>query len=139
MTLIITDPAYGYYVTVKKGEFSDGVKYYTAFAPELPHCLFQADTKEEAEKGIFDLIVHLVPLMIEVGNTPPTPLLAKSLSATLQQNPQPNWTASDHDCDIEVAVDHPKGNVFLLGPHAGNRDSRNRNIGLSSGVGPVEQ
>ncbi len=75
--LFLTDPSYGYYITVKRAEFSDGEEYYTAFAPELPNCLYQASTQEKAEEGIIDLISHLVPLMIEIGSTPPKPIFAK--------------------------------------------------------------
>ncbi len=84
MESIDIDPTYGYRVAVEEDEFSNGVKYYTAFAPELPNCLFQADGRQKAIDGIFDLIVHFVPLMEEIGNTPPKPLSASTPSAALQ-------------------------------------------------------
>ena len=65
--MLATDPRHGYYITVEEGRFSDGTRYHTATAPELPDCLFQADTPAKAKEGLYDVISHLVKLMIARG------------------------------------------------------------------------
>lgn len=70
-----TDPRHGYHITVEEGRFSDGTKYYTAMAPELRDCLFQADTPAKAKEGLYDVISHMVHLIIAQGKTPPRPVL----------------------------------------------------------------
>lgn len=72
-----TDPKYGYRITLEKGQFSDGTEYFTAVAPELPDCLFQADTPHAAEVGLYEVIDHLISLMRERGKEPPPPILAE--------------------------------------------------------------
>ena len=75
--MLATDPQHGYYITVEEGRFSAGTTYYTAIAPELPDCLFQADTPTKAKEGLYDVISHLVELMIERGSVRPIPLVAR--------------------------------------------------------------
>ena len=65
--MLATDPRHGYYITVEEGRFSDGTRYYTATAPELPDCLFQAVTPAKAKERLYDVIAHLVQLMIARG------------------------------------------------------------------------
>jgi len=71
----VTDPRHGYHITVEEGRFSDGTKYYTAMAPELRDCLFQADTPTKAKEGLYDVIAHMVHLITAQGKTPPRPVL----------------------------------------------------------------
>ena len=80
-----TDPRHGYHVTVEEGQFSDGTKYYTAVAPELPDCLFQADTPTKAKEGLYDVISHFVQLIIRQGKMPPQPVLSRCTSVAFQQ------------------------------------------------------
>ena len=68
--MLATDPRHGYHITVEEGQFSDGTTYYTAMAPELPDCLFQADTPTKAKEGLYDVISHLVQL-IKTGEDAP--------------------------------------------------------------------
>lgn len=80
-----TDPRHGYHITVEEGQFSDGTKYYTAVAPELPDCLFQADTPTKAKEGLYDVISHLVQLIRRQGKMPPQPVLSRCRSVAFQQ------------------------------------------------------
>ena len=73
--MLATDPRHGYHITVEEGRFSDGTKYYTAMAPELRDCLFQADTPAKAKEGLYDVISHMVHLITAQGKTPPRPVL----------------------------------------------------------------
>lgn len=81
-----TDPRRGYHITVEEGRFSDGTRYYTATAPELRDCLFQADTPAKAEEGLYDVISHMVDLIMAQGRTPPRPVLMKGTTVSLHQN-----------------------------------------------------
>ncbi len=82
MLRLTTDPKHGYYITVEEGEFADGTKYYTAMAPEIRNCLFEADTRAKAEEGLHDVIDHMVRLIIERGKSPPTPLFARPTTSS---------------------------------------------------------
>ena len=83
--MLATDPRHGYHITVEEGRFSDGTKYYTAMAPELRDCLFQADTPAKAREGLYDVISHMVHLIIAQGKTPPRPVLAKHTTISCHQ------------------------------------------------------
>lgn len=84
--MLATDPRHGYHITVEEGRFSDGTRYYTAMAPELRDCLFQADTPAKAKEGLYDVISHMVQLIIAQGKTPPRPVLAKCTTVGSHQN-----------------------------------------------------
>ena len=84
--MLATDPRHGYHITVEEGRFSDGTRYYTAMAPELRDCLFQADTPAKAKEGLYDVISHMVHLIIAQGKTPPSPVLAKCITVGPHQN-----------------------------------------------------
>ena len=84
--MLATDPRHGYCITVEEGRFSDGTEYYTAMAPELRDCLFQADTPAKAKEGLYDVISHMVRLIIAQGKTPPTPVLANGTTVSSHQN-----------------------------------------------------
>lgn len=81
-----TDPRHGYRIEVEKGQFSDGTTYYTAIAPELRDCLFQADTAAKAKEGLYDVISHMIRLIIAQGKTPPRPVLANGTTVGFHQN-----------------------------------------------------
>lgn len=83
--MLATDPRHGYHITVEEGQFSDGTRYYTAIAPELPDCLFQADTPAKAKEGLYDVISHLLQLIIRQGKMPPVPVLARCATVAVQQ------------------------------------------------------
>jgi len=84
--MLATDPRHGYHITVEEGRFSDGTKFFTAVAPELRDCLFQADTPTKAREGLYDVISHMVHLIISEGKTPPRPVLAKCTTVSFHQN-----------------------------------------------------
>lgn len=84
--MLATDPQHGYHITVEEGRFSDGTRYYTAMAPELRDCLFQADTPSKAREGLFEVISHMVELIIAQGKTPPRPVLARCTTVSLHQS-----------------------------------------------------
>lgn len=84
--MLATDPRHGYHVTVEEGRFSDGTKYYTATAPELRDCLFQADTPAKAKQGLYEVISHMVHLIMAQGKAPPRPVLAKCTTVSVHQN-----------------------------------------------------
>ena len=96
-----TDPRYGYYIAVEKDRFSDGTEYFIATAPEIPDCLFQADTHEAAVVGLHEVIDHLVSLIRERGQEPPRPLLAKpatvGYSVTFTFGFEPRINSPDRD------------------------------------------
>ncbi len=84
--MLATDPRHGYHITLEEGRFSDGTKYYTAVAPELRDCLFQAATPTKAREGLYEVISHMVQLIVAQGRTPPRPVLAKCSTASVHQN-----------------------------------------------------
>lgn len=85
--MLETDSRHGYHITVEEGRFSDGTRYYTAMAPELRDCLFQADTPANAKEGLYDVISHMVDLIIAQGKTPPSgPVLANGTTVSFHQN-----------------------------------------------------
>ena len=83
---LANDPRHGYHITVEEGRFSDGTRYYTAMAPELRDCMFQADTPAKAKEGIYDVISHMIQLIIAQGKTPPRPVLAQCTTVSSHRN-----------------------------------------------------
>ncbi len=106
--MLATDPRHGYHITVEEGRFSDGTAYYTAVAPELPDCLFQADTPTKAKEGLYDVISHLVQLTLEQGKAPPRPVLARCTSVAFQQtNVTTGFSGSPSVADQPSAISIP--------------------------------
>ena len=116
--MLATDPRDGYHITVEEGWFSDGTKYYTAIAPELSDCLFQADTHAKAKEGLYDVISHLVHLILRQGKTPPRPVLARCTTAGVHQTIVTtgfSGAASLADPPSEVSIPHsmaPQTKIF---------------------------
>lgn len=105
--MLATDPRHGYHITVEEGRFSDGTKYYTAMAPELRDCLFQADTPAKAKEGLYDVISHMVHLILTQGKTPPKPVLATSTTVSFHQNGvrtgfKGSWSAVDQPSSTRI-------------------------------------
>ena len=77
---------------LKRASSHDGTRYYTAIAPELPDCLFQADTPAKAQRRpLTNVISHLLQLIIrQAEDADRCLMLARCATVAVQQTERHN-------------------------------------------------
>ena len=75
--------ASGYQLRVEREDEHDGPPIYVAYIPEIPQCVAQADSPENARAELQNILVDVIAYMLESGLEVPAPETRKG-TATVQ-------------------------------------------------------
>jgi predicted RNase H-like HicB family nuclease len=89
----------GYTISISEDTLSNGAKVYLLEHPELPGCMAQGATLEEAHQELRQAAISYLYYLLEDGLEPPSPMSSQTITATQSVTSE---TTTNNDKAIRV-------------------------------------